>query len=112
MQCLILCAVLEHSGDAALSRFPDFERIIIACLRSAENFFFKSGAKLLGKLLRALSSVYPINCGPHAGAEFLSDVSIEKRQLSGRWYGPSDIAMLYCRNLMIKFLKHAEVRFR
>ena len=88
---IILCAVLEQYGDAALSLFPDFERIIIACLRSAKNFFFKSGAKLLGKLLRALSSVYPINCGPH---EFLSDVSIEKRQLSGRWYVPSDIAMM------------------
>jgi hypothetical protein len=109
---IILCAALEHSGDAALSLFPDFERIIIACLRSAEKKIFKSGAKLLGKLLRALSSVYPINYGPHAGAEFLSDVSIEKRQLSGRWYVPSDIAMISCRNLMIKFLKHAEVRFR
>jgi hypothetical protein len=108
----ILCGALDHSGDAALSLFPDFERIIIACLRSAEKKIFKSGAKLLNKLLRALSSVYPINYGPHAGAEFLSDVPVEKRQLSSRWYVPSDIAMISCRNLMIKFLKHAEVRFR
>ncbi len=109
---IILCGALDHSGDAALSLFPDFERIIIACLRSAEKTIFKSGAKLLGKLLRALSSAYPINYGPYAGAEYLTDVPIEQRQLSGRWYVPSDIAMISCRNLMIKFLKHAEVRFR
>ncbi len=106
----VLCGALEHSGNAALSLFSEIERIIIASLRNAERKIFKAGAELLGKLLRALSSVYPTNYGPYAGAEYLSDVPIEKRQLSGeRWHVPADIAMISCRNLMIKFLKHAEV---
>ena len=102
---------MDHSGDAALSLFPVFKRIIVVCLRSAEEKF-KNGSKLLSKLLRAFSSVYPINYGPHAGAEFLSDITLKKRQLSSRWYVPFDVSMISCRNLMIKFWKHAEVRFR
>ena len=106
----ILFGALEYSGAAALSHFPDIERIIIASLRSAEKKIFKVGAELLSKLLRALSSVYPINFGPYAGADTLSNVPIGERQLSGeRWYVPADAAMISCRNLMIKFLKHAEV---
>ncbi len=106
----VLYGALEHSGAAALSFFPDIERIIVASLRSAEKKVFKAGAVMLSKLLRALSSVYPINYGPYAGAETLSNVPIGERQLSGeRWYIPADAAMISCRNLMIKFLKHAEV---
>jgi hypothetical protein len=70
---------LDHSGDAAASLFPVFKRIIVVCLRSAEEKF-KNGSKLLSKLLRAFSSVYPINYGPHAGAGFFSDITLDKRQ--------------------------------
>ncbi len=106
----ILCGALEHSGDAALSLFSQLERIITASLRSAETKIFKSGAQLLDKVLKALSGVYPTNYGPYVGAESVSDVPIGKRLLSvGRWYVPTDSAMIFCRNLMIKFLKHAEV---
>ncbi len=106
----ILCGALEHSGDAALSLISEIERIIIASLRSAEKKIYKSGAKLLSKLLRALSSVYPINYGPYDDAESVLNVPIGKRRLSSnRWYVPADVSMISCRNLMIKFLKHSEV---
>lgn len=106
----ILCGALEHSGDAALPLIADIERIILASLRSAEKQIYKAGASLLGKLLRALSSVYPINYGPYDGAESLLNVPIGERKISPeRWYVPADVAMICCRNLMIKFLKHAEV---
>ena len=108
----ILCGALEHSGDAALPLIADIERIILASLRSAEKEVYKAGAALLGKLLRALSSVYPINYGPYDGAESLLSVPIGERKISPeRWYVPADVTMICCRNLMIKFLKHAEVRF-
>jgi hypothetical protein len=108
----VLCEALEHSGDAALSLITDIERIILASLRSAEKQIYKAGAALLSKLLRALSSVYPINYGPYDGAESLSSVPIGERKISPeRWYVPADVSMICCRNLMTKFLKHAEVTF-